>query len=347
MARVMRTTIALSMVTALGLETALTIREADAAPQKKARPKPRSAVPDFASFDRGGAPGCFGGDINSNAAAIARRFGAQPCEPAPQPAETPSANALDVTYETDSATVFRSAPGDCALFLRTPRGAIMRVAYRADGTTGFAYVRPGLTLDPATPSYPALFQFDASHDLTGYLAVDTQFDDEHVGFKLVNAGAELLDQWAVAQTMTIRLGTVSARPFDTIALGETAAAIAHLRECAALGDAPAARRGPNFTGTYKLKPQQDDMTAEISPLGGQRYKVSLTWGGMTAGGNYNSDGWEGIGIARGNVLNVERQDRDDGSQTCTFTVTPSPRPIYRLQGCGVGDGIYTRTKARP
>lgn len=91
----------------------------------------------------------------------------------------------------------------------------------------------------------------------------------------------------------------------------------------------------DFAGTYELRPQQDDTKAVITTLGGGRYKVSVTWGGMSAGGNYNSDGWEGTATAHANVLTIRRQD----SPTCTFTFAS---PLYRMSGCGGGDGTYRR-----
>ena len=132
-----------------------------------------------------------------------------------------------------------------------------------------------------------------------------------------------------------------------IVMGGAAVAIVATFTATAVSDAQTKRASvPTFTGKYKLQPQQDDTTAEIVALGNQRYKVSVTWGGMTAGGNYNSDGWEGTGEARGNILTIREQKGDGGSQTCTLTFVAGARPLYRMSGCGGGDGSYRRVPAK-
>ncbi len=121
-------------------------------------------------------------------------------------------------------------------------------------------------------------------------------------------------------------------------------AIAVLIATAAHGQAgPAAHV---FLGTYKLQPQQDDTTATVTALGKGRYKVAVTWGGMTAGGNYNGDGWEGTGQAKGNVLTIRQQSWDGSVKTCTLTFIAKPKPLYRMKACGGGDGSYRRLPAK-
>ncbi len=101
-----------------------------------------------------------------------------------------------------------------------------------------------------------------------------------------------------------------------------------------------------FTGTYKLQPQKDDTATVITATGRGRYKVAVTWGGMSAGGGYSEDGWQGTAQAQGNVLTIRQQSWDGGTKTCTLTFVASPRPLYHMRGCGGGDGSYRRQPAR-
>jgi hypothetical protein len=100
-----------------------------------------------------------------------------------------------------------------------------------------------------------------------------------------------------------------------------------------------------FAGKYAHVPAQDDMEIVVTPAGAGRLKVAVSWGGMTAGGNYNTDGWEGDAIARGNVLAITRRNWDGSTQPCTLTFTPGARTPYRLADCGGGDGSYRRMPA--
>lgn len=156
-------------------------------------------------------------------------------EPNNAPAPEPRATALPMRTtlaQANGYTLYREAPGYCTLYLDTPRRAMIRMSYRADGTTNFSYVRPGLALDPSTPSYPALFQFDGANGMTGYAAQDTQLDDGRAGFALVNAGEELLNAWGSGQSVAIRLGAVAAKPIDTIALAGAAPMVRQFKACA-------------------------------------------------------------------------------------------------------------------
>ena len=77
-----------------------------------------------------------------------------------------------------------------------------------------------------------------------YAAFDTKIDDGRAGFTVSNTGGAFLDNWADRQSVTIRLGTASARPFDTISLEGARAAIATLRSCAQGSGSAAATARP-------------------------------------------------------------------------------------------------------
>ncbi len=169
------------------------VADAQTARKGKAR---KATTPDFSWVDRGGPLNCFDpNQLTAQQQAVMRRLGQEACEgmtitrtvrsappPTPIARAAPIVRARAVAYQADGYTVYWEKPGYCSLFLDTPRGAMVRFSYSADGATNFSYYRRGLTLDPSTPSYTALFSFDGSRDMTGYAAVDTQLDDGPAGF---------------------------------------------------------------------------------------------------------------------------------------------------------------------
>ena len=146
----LRAIIALMAIGGITADAILPIAMAHAAPPKKARKKQSSAMDAFSLLNSGGgAPGCSNaGQVSANQAAILKRLGGRLCQPQPvRPVardaavpDTDEAVATTVRYQADGYTVYWREPGNCSLFLDTPR-ATVRVSYRADGTTNFSYVR--------------------------------------------------------------------------------------------------------------------------------------------------------------------------------------------------------------
>lgn len=106
---------------------------------------------------------------------------------------------------------------------------------------------------------------------------------------------------------------------------------------------PTAPQADKWAGEYQQPTSEDGHELTITANGPGRYKVNATWGGMTAGGNYNSDGWEGTGEANGDLLTI-RESYMDQPVSCTLHYLPGPKPAYRMTGCGPADGTYRRTK---
>lgn len=147
------------------------------------------------------------------------------------PPPPPSEGERQVAAEADGYTLYHERPGYCTLYLDTPRGAMIRFSYSAEGVVNFSYVRPDLRILPGPTTYPALFQFDGSRDQLAIMAQDYQMDDGRVGFRLAGASPELLTRWANGKSVSIRLADTSSAPFDTIALKGSGAMIHHLKAC--------------------------------------------------------------------------------------------------------------------
>ncbi|MDG2532214.1 hypothetical protein P6144_01015 [Sphingomonas sp. HITSZ_GF] len=108
--------------------------------------------------------------------------------------------------------------------------------------------------------------------------------------------------------------------------------------------AHAAPQTDKWAGEYEFQPSQDEMVMGITPLGGSRYKVAVSWGGGTSGGMYNVAGWEGTAEAKGDVLAIRIEGGSD-VVTCSLRYVAGVPAPYNMVGCGGGDGPYRRARA--
>lgn len=100
----------------------------------------------------------------------------------------------------------------------------------------------------------------------------------------------------------------------------------------------------SFAGKFVLVPQSDNETLEITALGGQRYKVELSWFVGKLNGGTQFGGWEGTAEANGNALTINRDGGNENPTLCSLTYSKDAKLPYRMKDCGAGDGAYRRAR---